>query len=270
MQGPLKRALAAIVVAELALATPAALAEPVGFSVRDASVGPKRAFFGSAKGVRISFTLGGGADSSGDVVVTIRGHHKRVRRWGLGDVKPGDPHRIVWDGVTAGGKAAPDGAYRAFARRAGSPPLALGRFRLYGHMFPVRGPHGTRGAIGEFGAPRDGGRVHEGFDVVAACGTRLDAVRAGKVVRRGYDPVLYGNYVLIKGAKERYSYFYAHLTKPAPVKLNERVTTAERVGEVGRTGNARSVPGCHLHFEIHRRGHPIDPEPFLGAWDRYS
>ena len=46
----------------------------------------------------------------------------------------------------------------------------------YGHVFPVQGPHGVRGAIGEFGAPRSGGRIHEGFDIVAACGTELVAV----------------------------------------------------------------------------------------------
>ncbi len=51
-----------------------------------------------------------------------------------------------------------------------------GAVPYYGHVFPVQGPHGTRGAIGEFGAPRSGGRTHEGFDVVAACGTELVAV----------------------------------------------------------------------------------------------
>ena len=39
----------------------------------------------------------------------------------------------------------------------------------------------------------------EGFDVVAACGTPLVAVRGGRVLRRGYDPILYGNYLLIHG-----------------------------------------------------------------------
>ena len=136
-------------------------------------------------------------------------------------------------------------------------------------MFPVRGAHGTRGAIGEFGAPRDGGRWHEGFDVVAACGTPLVAVRGGRVLRRGFDPVLYGNYVLIHGEGEPRSYFYAHLPRPAPVHRGERLWTGERVGSVGETGNARTV-GCHLHFEIHVDGHPIDPEPLLRHWDRYS
>jgi murein DD-endopeptidase MepM/ murein hydrolase activator NlpD len=51
------------------------------------------------------------------------------------------------------------------------------------------------------------------------------------VLRAGNDPVLYGNHLL------------------------------------GKTGNARSV-GCHLHFEIHVLGRPIDPEPVLSRWDR--
>jgi murein DD-endopeptidase MepM/ murein hydrolase activator NlpD len=38
---------------------------------------------------------------------------------------------------------------------------------------------------------------------------------------------------------------------------------------VGETGNAITV-GCHLHFEIHVHGVPVDPEPALRRWDRYS
>ena len=136
-------------------------------------------------------------------------------------------------------------------------------------MFPVFGPHGTRGAIGEFGVPRSGGRTHEGFDIVAACGTPLVAVRGGRVLRRGYDPVLYGNYLLIHGEGEQRSYLYAHMPHPAAVHPGERVWAGERVGAVGETGNAITV-GCHLHFEIHAEGRPIDPEPFLQRWDAYS
>jgi murein DD-endopeptidase MepM/ murein hydrolase activator NlpD len=139
----------------------------------------------------------------------------------------------------------------------------------YGHVFPVQGPHGTRGYIGEFGAPRSGGRTHEGFDIVAACGTPLVAVRNGRVREVGYDPVLYGNYLLIHGEGEDRSYFYAHLPRPPPVKRGERVLEGERVGAVGETGNAITV-GCHLHFEIHVDGVPVDPEPELRRWDRYS
>jgi murein DD-endopeptidase MepM/ murein hydrolase activator NlpD len=133
----------------------------------------------------------------------------------------------------------------------------------------VRGPHGARGAIGEYHAPRSGGRIHEGFDVTAACGTELVAVRNGRVLRRGFDPVLYGNYLLVHGEGERRSYFYAHLLRPAAVKRGQLVLEGERVGAVGETGNAAGT-GCHLHFEIHVGGVPIDPEPWLRRWDRWS
>jgi murein DD-endopeptidase MepM/ murein hydrolase activator NlpD len=139
----------------------------------------------------------------------------------------------------------------------------------YGHVFPVQGPHGVRGAVGEFHAPRSGGRIHEGFDVTAACGTELVAVRNGRVLRSGYDPALYGWHLLIHGEGERRSYFYAHMPRRARVRPGERVWEGERVGAVGETGNAVGT-GCHLHFEIHVRGVPIDPEPSLRRWDHHS
>lgn len=139
----------------------------------------------------------------------------------------------------------------------------------YGHVFPVQGPHGVRGAVGTYHAPRSGGRIHEGFDITAACGTELVAVRDGRVLQQGYDPVLYGNYLLIHGEGEERSYFYAHMPRPARVRKGEWVWEGERVGAVGETGNARGL-GCHLHFEIHVHGVAINPEPELRRWDRYS
>ncbi|HEU4462851.1 MAG TPA: M23 family metallopeptidase [Solirubrobacterales bacterium] len=94
-------------------------------------------------------------------------------------------------------------------------------------------------------------------------------MRNGRVVRRGFDPVLYGNFVLVHGEGERRSYFYAHLSKPAAVGRGEEVLEGETVGLVGETGNAAGT-GCHLHFEIRERGEPIDPEAELRRWDRYS
>ena len=144
-----------------------------------------------------------------------------------------------------------------------------GGVSYYGHVFPVQGPHGVRGPIGEFHAPRSGGRIHEGFDVTAACGTELVAVRNGRVLRSGFDRVLYGWYLLIHGEGEDRSYFYAHMPRPARFHRGQRVWEGERVGAVGETGNAAGT-GCHLHFEIHVRGVPVDPEPSLRRWDRYS
>lgn len=87
--------------------------------------------------------------------------------------------------------------------------------------------------------------------------------------RAGYDPVLYGHFALIQGEAERRSYFYSHLRRPARVRRGEFVHEGERIGAVGETGNAVGT-GCHLHFEVHANGVPIDPWPLLRRWDRYS
>jgi murein DD-endopeptidase MepM/ murein hydrolase activator NlpD len=94
-------------------------------------------------------------------------------------------------------------------------------------------------------------------------------VRNSRVLRRGFDPVLYGNYLLIHGEGERRSYFYAHLSRPAAVRRGQDLWEGEAIGLVGETGNAAGT-GCHLHFEIHARGVPSDPAPSLRRWDRYS
>ena len=133
----------------------------------------------------------------------------------------------------------------------------------------MQAPHGVRGAVGEYHAPRSGGRIHEGVDITAACGAPLVAVRNGRVLGAGFDPVLYGNHALIHGEGERRSYFYAHMPRPARVAEGEWVWEGERIGAVGETGNAAGT-GCHLHFEIHVNGVAIDPTPALARWDSYS
>ena len=141
-------------------------------------------------------------------------------------------HHLLWAGRTESGAEAPDGGYLVLVGRRGHNLKRAAGFAFHGHVFPVRGPHGVRGAIGRFGAPRSGGRTHEGFDVVAACGTPLDAARGGGCCRRGFDPVLYGNYVLIHGRGEHRSYFYAHLRRPSPAR-------PRRAGPHRRSGSGR-------------------------------
>ena len=65
-----------------------------------------------------------------------------------------------------------------------------------------------------FGAPRSGGRVHEGQDLPSPCGTPLIAARGGRVQATGYSDALYGYYVLIDGLATRRDYFYAHMQAP--------------------------------------------------------
>ena len=90
------------------------------------------------------------------------------------------------------------------------------------------------------------------------------------MTRSRYDPVLYGNEVIVRGWLDGRAYRYAHLSDTPLVKRGDRVRTGQQIGYVGDTGNARTV-GCHLHFELRSRtGRLLDPEPFLHAWDRFG
>jgi murein DD-endopeptidase MepM/ murein hydrolase activator NlpD len=234
----------------------------------EARVAPERAFFG-ARPVRVAFRFR--ADGPLDLRVEIRRRDaaRPARRWLLLGASPIDLHRLRWDGHNTKGRAARVGTYRVSVGPRTGRLVPAGRFMLHGHFYPVRGAHWFRGPVGQFGAPRSGGRIHEGFDVNAACGTPLVAARAGRVRYSAYDPVLYGHRVIIRGRQTRRDYWYAHLLPGVPVHEGDQVRTGQRIGGIGATGNARAV-GCHLHFEIRARGVPIDPEPLLTAWDGWS
>jgi hypothetical protein len=141
-----------------------------------------------------------------------------------------------------------------------------------GYMFPVRGPHSFGGPEARFGAPRDG-HLHQGQDVPAACGTILAVVHSGIVKASAFQARGAGHYVVIDGADVKQDYVYMHLKGPSPLALGQAVTTGQKVGKVGNTGNSF---GCHLHFEIwvgagwYSGGGPIDPLPLLQYWDSYS
>jgi hypothetical protein len=221
------------------------------------SIDPVRFHFAfwNKEQTRISFRVKRARDSK-----TIR--RIVTRRYATGR------HRIVvnWDGRTQGGRLAPPGNYKVVAGQYGRRLFWIDRIRMHAHEFPVDAPHGVRGYIGQFGAPRVDGRTHEGFDITAACGSPLVAVRAGTIIKKAYDPDLYGNFIVLKGKGERRTYKYAHMLRPAPVRKGQTVRAGRRLGSVGQTGNAASTP-CHLHIEIRTHGNLLNPEPLVNAWD---
>jgi murein DD-endopeptidase MepM/ murein hydrolase activator NlpD len=141
--------------------------------------------------------------------------------------------------------------------------------RQQGGVFPVRGAwsYGDR-----FGVGRDGGtRQHMGQDIPAAEGTPLVAVRSGTITTTGYQAGGAGYYLVLKDARIDFSYVYMHLRAGSrTVSEGERVSSGERVGAVGSTGDAT---GPHLHFEVWRGrwldgGQAVDPLPYLKRWER--
>ncbi len=116
-----------------------------------------------------------------------------------------------------------------------------------------------------FGAPRSGGRSHEGQDLMAPKGTLLVAAHAGTVttVRHSSDG-LSGNMLRITD-DEGWQYVYIHINNDTPgtddganrfdqafvdgMRVGQKVVPGEPVAFVGDSGNAEST-GPHLHFEI--------------------
>jgi murein DD-endopeptidase MepM/ murein hydrolase activator NlpD len=250
------------------VAAPSPMPPVVEFELADARVSPRRAYVAGRR-VRIEFAIQAAAPLDLAVELVREATGQAVRGFALAAVAPGVAQRVEWDALTARGEVAPAGGYRVRVAAAGATPHLAGRLTLRGHVYPIRGAHADRGPIGRFGVGRNGGRTHNGFDVNAACATAVVAARGGRVVRAGYDPVLYGNVVIIRGAHTKRDYWYSHLLRTPRVRVGDRVSTGRRIGSIGATGNARTI-GCHLHFEIRRNGVPIDPEPELHAWDGWS
>jgi murein DD-endopeptidase MepM/ murein hydrolase activator NlpD len=120
---------------------------------------------------------------------------------------------------------------------------------------PVALPSGTR-LEDTWGAPREGGRRHEGVDIFAPRGTPVRSTTDGVVTRVGTNR-LGGTVVFVLGPGLE-SHYYAHLDRVASIKPGDIVHPGEVLGYVGRTGNARTTP-FHLHYGIYRFGEARNP-----------
>jgi peptidoglycan hydrolase-like protein with peptidoglycan-binding domain len=147
------------------------------------------------------------------------------------------------------------------AAPAPTPPSAAG---VAMDVFPVQG----RCWFGDtWQAPRSGGRLHEGVDIIGARGQLLYAVVSGRISRMYYDApgTLAGNGLRI--SQDNGTYFtYLHMDTFAPgLAVGTQVTAGQVIGTLGSTGNAATP---HLHFEVHPAGGaPVNPFPLVKAID---
>ena len=129
-------------------------------------------------------------------------------------------------------------------------------------LMPVQGV--TKPKVADtWGAPRPGGRTHEGQDIFARRGTPVLSATDGVVVRIG-ETKLGGKTVFVTGRGAR-TYYYAHLNDYAPgLEIGQVVARGDVLGFVGNTGNARTTPP-HLHFGIYTATGPLDPLPLIDS-----
>jgi peptidoglycan LD-endopeptidase LytH len=112
----------------------------------------------------------------------------------------------------------------------------------------------------DFGAPRPGGRRHQGIDMMAPLGTPIYAAQSGRFEENS-NP-LGGTGALVFADNGDYTY-YAHLSAYAGVPNGSHVSAGTMIGHVGDTGDAMSY---HLHFEYHPGGGAaVDPYRMLVA-----
>lgn len=115
----------------------------------------------------------------------------------------------------------------------------------------------------QFGFRRDpktgGRRMHKGVDFAASNGTPLYATADGVVIHAGWSSG-YGRLVKIQhefGIETR----YAHMSK-LRVKVGQRVSRGERIGDMGASGR---VTGVHLHYEVRVGGKAVNPMIYIKA-----
>jgi murein DD-endopeptidase MepM/ murein hydrolase activator NlpD len=109
-----------------------------------------------------------------------------------------------------------------------------------------------------WGAPRSGGRAHQGVDMIAARNTPLVAVYSG-TIRRLTDGPLSGLAIWLR-AENGDQFFYAHLEGFADISAGQHVSQGEVIGAVGCTGLCF---GDHLHFEVRINGSVTNPMAYL-------
>ncbi len=100
-------------------------------------------------------------------------------------------------------------------------------------------------------------RFHTGVDIGSYQGTQISASKSGKVTFSGWVGG-YGNMVVIQHTNG-YSTRYAHNLRNL-VSKGMYVRQGQIIALVGNTGRS---DGSHLHFEICKNNHPVNPTSFI-------
>ena len=98
---------------------------------------------------------------------------------------------------------------------------------------------------------------HNGIDIATSNNSPVLSAQEGMVV---FSDLLndYGNTIIISHPNSYYT-VYSHLEKSI-VSQRDYLSANQIIGYVGQTGNSN---GPHLHFEIWKNNHILDPRDFI-------
>ena len=132
---------------------------------------------------------------------------------------------------------------------------------LHPMVFPVIG---NVSYTDTFGAPRSGGRTHEGQDLMGHKMQELVAAADGRISAVKQGGTLSGNMVVLVG-DDGWEYWYIHLNNDTPgtddgaalasdtfgpgIEVGAEVVAGQLIGYMGDSGDAENT-GTHLHFEL--------------------
>ena len=99
--------------------------------------------------------------------------------------------------------------------------------------------------------------MNKGIDIGGDAGDPIEAAADGSVVYAGNGLLGYGNLIIVNHS-EHFLSAYAH-NRAILVEEGEKVSQGDTIAEMGSTGADRTM----LHFEIRRKGDPVDPAQYL-------
>ena len=129
---------------------------------------------------------------------------------------------------------------------------------------PVKRKATTLGLVAQWQWPSDGSverkfssALHKGVDITGKRGASVRATAPGVVVYSGTGVKGYGALVIVKHNEEFLS-AYGH-NDAILVKEGQSVAAGQQIAQMGSSG----TNSVKLHFEIRRRGKPVDPLTLL-------
>jgi murein DD-endopeptidase MepM/ murein hydrolase activator NlpD len=137
-----------------------------------------------------------------------------------------------------------------------------------GAVFPVAGAHNFGGPENAFGAPRDG-YSHQGQDILTTEGTPIVAPMSGTILTTSYQEGGAGYYA-VEQTGVGFDFMFAHCeAESLAVSTGQAIAPGQVLCRAGQTGDATTP---HVDFEMWvggwqtSSGHPINPLPYLEAW----